>query len=156
RYHGDALDETTVDPGKARSYRSRISGPLLDRIDLHVPVPAVKAKELSLKDEGEPSEIIRQRVIASRQRQLQRFDGTGIYSNGEMTNRHLRELANITTNAEAALRNAIERLGLSARAHTRSLKVARTIADLEGRSDVGEGDVLEAVSFRDLDRAGSF
>jgi magnesium chelatase family protein len=156
RYHGDTLDETTVDPGKARAYRSRISGPLLDRIDLHVPVPAVKAKELSLKDEGEPSETIRHRVIAARERQLTRFNGTGIYSNGEMTNRHLRELANITANAEAALRNAIERLGLSARAHTRSLKVARTIADLDGRAEVVEGDVLEAVSFRDLDRGGSY
>ncbi len=156
RYHGNVLDESTVDPGKMRAYRSRISGPLLDRIDLHVPVPAVKAEELTLKEEGEPSETIRQRVIAARQRQLARFENSGIFSNGEMTNRHLRELAGITTKAESALQKAIERLGLSARAHSRSLKVARTIADLEGRDEVGEADVLEAVSFRDLDRDGSF
>ncbi|MCB2199204.1 YifB family Mg chelatase-like AAA ATPase [bacterium] len=154
RYHGNELEEGSVTTAQQRAYRARLSGPLLDRIDLHVPVPAVKAEELSLKDEGEPSENIRQRVIAARDRQLARFKKAKIFSNAEMSTRHLRELAGITEEAEAALKLAIQRLGLSARAHSRALKVARTIADLAGHENVGEADVLEAISFRDLDREG--
>lgn len=156
RYSGNELQESSVTASQQRAYRSRISGPLLDRIDLHVPVPAVKAEELSLKDEGEPSEEIRKRVLIARERQLARFKDAGIYSNGEMSNRHLRELAKITPEAESALKQAIQRLGLSARAHSRALKVARTIADLAGEDTVGQAAILEAVSFRDLDRDGDF
>ncbi|MCB2211282.1 YifB family Mg chelatase-like AAA ATPase [bacterium] len=152
RYRGSELVEGSVSAGQIRSYKSRISGPLLDRIDLHVPVPAVKPEELSLKEEGEPSEEVRARVIEARERQLQRFSEVPIFSNGEMSTKHLRTLANITEKAETSLRQAIEQLGLSARAHMRALKVARTIADLHGRQDVTEVDVLEAVSFRELDR----
>lgn len=152
RYHGNELDEDSVSTVQVRSYRNRISGPLLDRIDLHVPVPAVKPEELSLREEGEPSSDIRERVMGARQRQIDRFKEAGIYSNGEMNNRHLRQLAGITEAAEEALKSAIERLKLSARAHTRALKVGRTIADLAGRDHVTAEDVLEAVSYRDLDR----
>jgi magnesium chelatase family protein len=132
--------------------RSRISGPLLDRIDLHVPVPAVKAEELTLKDEGEPSENIRARVIEARERQLLRYREVGIFSNAEMNNRHIKALAKVTEQAEKALQQAIQRLNLSARAHSRAIKVARTIADLAGRDEIIERDMHEAVSFRDLDR----
>ncbi|MBS1262622.1 MAG: Competence protein ComM [Calditrichaeota bacterium] len=152
RYRGSELVEGSVSGAQIRAYRSRISGPLLDRIDLHVPVPAVKPQELSLKEEGEPSADVRGRVIEARERQLVRFRDSEIYSNGEMSAKQLRTRGNITEAAETALRQAIDRLGLSARAHMRALKVARTIADLAGREEVGESDVLEAVSFRELDR----
>jgi len=154
RYRGNELEEGSVTTAQQRAYRARISGPLLDRIDLHVPVPAVKPEELTLKEEGEPSDDIRARVIAARDRQLSRFSKLKIFSNGEMSTRHLRELARITPEAEKALGKAIQHLGLSARAHSRALKVARTIADLAGRDNVGEADVLEAISFRELDREG--
>ena len=152
RYRGSELIEGSVSSAQIKSYRARISGPLLDRIDLHVPVPAVKSNELSLKADGEPSEKVRERVVAARERQLARFKGTEAFSNGEMSAKHLRNLAGITDEAETALRQAIDRIGLSARAHMRALKVARTIADLAGRDTVTETDVLEAVSFRELDR----
>ncbi len=152
RYRGSELVEDSVNVNQIRAYKSRISGPLMDRIDLHVPVPAVKPEELSLKEEGEPSSEVRARVITARERQLSRFEDVPIFSNGEMSTRHLRTLGKITEEAESSLRQAIERLGLSARAHMRALKVARTIADLEGREEVNEVAVLEAVSFRELDR----
>jgi magnesium chelatase family protein len=152
RYRGSELVEGSVNANQLNAYKARISGPLLDRIDLHVPVPAVKPEELTLKEEGESSADVRARVIAARNLQLQRFHDVPIYSNGEMSAKHLRTLAKITEESETALRQAIERLGLSARAHMRALKVARTIADLEGREQVCEVDVLEAVSFRELDR----
>ncbi len=151
-YHGDTTRSCTCNPGQVRLYRSKISGPLLDRIDLHVPVPAVKPEELSLRKDGEPSASIRSRVIEARERQLHRFRDTGIFSNGEMQNRHLRDLARLTASAEKTLQGAIRRLNLSARAHNRSIKVARTIADLAGHEDIQDADVLEAVSLRDLDR----
>jgi len=153
RYHGNDLIEN-VSAAKMKAYRSRISGPLLDRIDLHVSVPAVKAEELTLRDEGEPSSEIRKRVIGARNIQLDRFKKSGIFANGEMSTKHLREIARITEGAEKALSLAISRLGLSARAHGRALKVARTIADLADRPDVIESDILEAISFRELDREG--
>ncbi len=151
-YLGDTTRECTCHPGQVRTYRSKISGPLMDLIDLHVPVPAVKPEELSLHKDGEPSASIRTRVIEARQRQLHRFKDAGIFSNGEMKNRHLRALANLTPEAEKALQEAIRRLNLSARAHNRSIKMARTIADLAGRDDIQAADVLEAVGFRELDR----
>lgn len=156
QYSGNELALDSVTPAQIRSYKAKISGPLLDRIDLHVAVPAVKPEELSLRDEGEPSKDIRERVIEARNHQLTRFKESGIYSNGEMSTKHLRNLANISSNAEKALCQAIERLSLSARAHDRALKVARTIADLDGREDVNEMDVLEAISFRELDREEFF
>jgi magnesium chelatase family protein len=152
QYRGNELSEGSVTSAQMRSYKAKISGPLLDRIDLHVPVPAVKAEELRLHNDGEPSEAIRKRVIAARDRQLARYSDTDIFSNGEMSTSHLRNLARITPAAENALSTALTRLGLSARAHSRALKVARTIADLNGNEDVTEMDVLEAVSFRELDR----
>jgi len=155
RYRGNELEAGSVTASQERAYRTRISGPLLDRIDLHVPVPAVKAEELTLKEEGEPSSEIRARVVAARERQLARFKRTKIYSNAEMSTRHLRELAHITPEAEKALGVAIQRLGLSARAHSRALKVARTIADLAGDEVVSDTHVLEAISFRELDRDGT-
>ncbi len=148
----DSHMDYSVGGGSNRKYRARISGPLLDRIDLHVPVPAVKPEELTLKEEGEPSEFIRNRVIAARQRQLARFKDSGIYSNSEMTTKHLRTLANVTPEAETALQQAIRKLNLSARAHSRAIKVARTIADLAGDVNIEPMHILEAVSFRELDR----
>ncbi|MDP8206097.1 MAG: YifB family Mg chelatase-like AAA ATPase [Candidatus Electryonea clarkiae] len=151
-YLGDSNRECLCNQAQIRNYRSRISGPLLDRIDLHISVPAVKPEELSLKSEGEPSEVTRKRVVAARERQLARFSNNGIYSNGEMTSQDLPKFANITEPAEKALQMAIRRLGLSARAHHRSIKVARTIADLAGKEKITEAEILEAVGYRDLDR----
>ncbi len=151
-YLGDTNRNCTCNHAQVRGYRSRISGPMMDRIDLHIPVPAVNPKDLTLKKEGEQSVSIRERVIKAREKQLERFDGTNIFSNGEMNSRHIREIANVTEEAEKVLQSAIGRLGLSARAHHRSLKVARTIADLANEEFVREPDVLEAVGFRELDR----
>ncbi len=151
-YLGDGRRECSCSQNQVRNYRNRISGPMLDRIDLHVPVPAVPPEELSLKADGVPSSEIRQRVINAREIQLDRFGEIGIYSNGEMTARHLDPFTKITEKALSTLQQAIRRLGLSARAHSRAIKVGRTIADLADCEEVREEHVLEAVGFRELDR----
>jgi len=151
-YLGDSQRECVCNQNAVRNYRARISGPLLDRIDLHVPVPAVRPEELNLRSEGETSLTIRERVIAARQRQINRFSKLGIYSNGEMSSSHIRKFIQLSLETENVLRQAIKRLSLSARAHFRSIKVARTIGDLAGRDEITQSDILEAVGFRELDR----
>jgi magnesium chelatase family protein len=132
----------------------RISGPLLDRIDIHVDVPAVKFRELTGEPalEAESSTEIRDRVIEARERQRKRLAGERIFSNAAMTPRMIRRHCRIDTESEQMLERAMTRLGLSARAYDRILKVSRTIADLEGAEDIGSVHVAEAVGYRSLDR----
>jgi magnesium chelatase family protein len=132
----------------------RISGPLLDRIDIHIDVPAVKFRDLTgqTPPETDDSVTIRQRVIAARDRQLQRLAEEKIFSNSAMTPRMIRRYCGIDTESEQMLERAMTRLGLSARAYDRILKVSRTIADLEGSEDIRSAHVAEAVGYRSLDR----
>ncbi|HUU46335.1 MAG TPA: YifB family Mg chelatase-like AAA ATPase [Acidobacteriota bacterium] len=134
-------------------YRSRISGPLLDRIDIHIEVPAVNFKELSSDEAGEPSVAIRKRVNSARQRQTERFAGEkGMHCNAHMESKHVRRYCPIGHESLDLLRRAITKLGLSARAYDRILKVSRTIADLEGTMDIHPQHIAEAIQYRNLDR----
>ena len=139
-------------PYDRKRYRNRVSGPLLDRIDIHVDVPPVEYRELSGKRRGETSESIRARVEKARHRQVERFAEASFFSNARMQMRHVREHCQVDSDAEALLRQAMESLGLSARAYTKILKVSRTIADLEGAKDILPQHVSEAINYRTLDR----
>jgi magnesium chelatase family protein len=150
---GDAQKECTCTLPQILRYRSRISGPLLDRIDIQVEVPAVHYKELAGRQPGEGSEAIRARVAAARGVQLHRFRGRPIFCNAQMLPRDLRRYCALQADAEGLLEAAMAKLGLSARAYTRILKVARTIADLERAEVIGAAHVAEAIQYRSLDRA---
>jgi magnesium chelatase family protein len=151
---GDALRECRCDPPAIARYRARISGPLLDRIDIHLQVPAVPAGDLTGGPPAEPSATIRARVEAARRIQRERFRGhLGIYSNAHMSSRDVRRHCGLADPAETMLRQAIAKLGLSARAYTRVLKVARTIADLAGVAEIDVPHVSEAIQYRVFDRA---
>jgi magnesium chelatase family protein len=132
----------------------KISGPLLDRIDIHIDVPAVKFRELrgDAPPETDSSAVIRERVLKARERQHLRFANEKIFSNAAMTPRLIRACCQIDANSEKMLENAMRRLGLSARAYDRILKVSRTIADLEGVESINSNHVSEAVGYRSLDR----
>jgi len=152
-YYGDPTHHCACTPGQIQRYMSRISGPLLDRIDLHVEVPVVPFKDLSQMAPGEPSSAIRERVIKARQMQEERFkDYKGIYANAQMTERMLHQFAEPDAESLEMLRMAMERLKLSARAYSRILKVARTIADLAGSEKVQSMHIAEAIGYRSLDR----
>jgi magnesium chelatase family protein len=133
-------------------YRSRISGPLLDRIDIHVEVPAVKYRELSDRQAGESSGSIRARVNRSRDLQLERFRDAPFFCNAQMGARELHAHCQIEPAGERLLELAINRLGLSARAYTRILKVSRTVADLDGGGPIRAQHLSEAIQYRSLDR----
>ena len=148
----DLQHECTCSPIIIQRYRSRISGPLLDRIDIHIEVPAVKYKELTDRTAGEPSSAIRERVNRARGLQLERFKGLEFFSNAQMGARELREHCQADAGGERLLELAINRLGLSARAYTRILKVARTIADLDGGGPIQAYHLSEAIQYRSLDR----
>jgi len=137
-------------------YRSKISGPLLDRIDLHVEVPAVPYKDLMQEAYAEPSEDIRKRVAAARRIQSQRFGRTKIYCNAQMGSRHIKTHCKIDDASRMLLESAIDKLGLSARAFNRILKIARTIADLEDKQDIQVDHISEAIQYRNLDRGSQF
>ena len=132
---------------------NRISGPLLDRMDIHIEVPVVPFEQLSQMQPGESSAVIRSRVIAARKRQEERFkDFKGIYSNAQMTERMIHQFAEPDEQSLNMLRMAMEKLHLSARAYNRILKLARTIADLEGTERVLSHHIAEAIGYRNLDR----
>ena len=140
-------------PGQISRYLSKISGPLLDRIDLHCEVPVVPFKELAQMQPGEPSATIRERVIKARQIQEKRYsDIKSIHCNAQMTERMVHQFAEPDTQSLEMLRMAMERLSLSARAYSRILKVARTIADLEGVEQIQGHHIAEAIGYRNLDR----
>jgi magnesium chelatase family protein len=133
-------------------YRSRISGPLLDRIDIHIEVPAVKYDELSAVPTGERSEVIRKRVNIARNIQLSRFDQEKIFSNSQMNPKQIRKHCQLDAESKSILKRAMDKMGLSARAYDRILKVSRTIADLEEAESIQINHISEAVQYRNLDR----
>ncbi len=151
-YLGDAKHQCTCSPSQIHRYRQRVSGPLLDRIDIHVEVPAVPYKELSNEFCGEPSVEIRQRVQGARMLQTNRFNSNDIYSNAKMRSRQIKNFCRLDSDAQAILETAMQKLALSARAYTRILKVSRTIADLEGSKNIKAEHVAEAIQYRTLDR----
>ena len=153
-YFGDPTRECRCTPLQIQRYVNRISGPLLDRIDIHVDVPAVRFKELTSNaaPEGECSAQIRERVVRARERQRERLQGDGIFSNAQMSPRLIRKYCRIDVECERMLEQAMTSLGLSARAYDRILKVSRTIADLEGHAEIRPAHVAEAVGYRSLDR----
>lgn len=149
---GDPQHECSCAPQQVQRYRAKISGPLLDRIDIQIEVPAVKYKELSQHTPGEDSATIRARANQAREGQLKRFTGRTIFCNAQMSSRDIRKFCQLDTAGEKLLENAMSRLGLSARAYTRILKVARTIADLAGDEKIGSPHLSEAIQYRALDR----
>jgi magnesium chelatase family protein len=151
-FYGDPLHECNCTPPLIQRYLSRISGPLLDRIDLHIQVPAVKYKELAEEERSEESAVIRERILAARQSQSRRLEPFGIFCNAQMTPRTLRRFCKLDGESEKLMENAITRLGLSARAYDRILRVSRTIADLEAGEKIQPKHVAEAIQYRTLDR----
>ena len=152
-YYGDPTHHCVCSPGQIQRYLSRISGPMMDRFDLHIEVASVPFQQLSQMKPGEPSASIRERVIKARQIQEKRYNAyKGIYCNAQMTERMLHEFAEPDAPSLNMLRTAMERLSLSARAYSRILKVARTIADLDGSERVQIQHIAEAIGYRNLDR----
>jgi magnesium chelatase family protein len=152
-YFTDPSKECTCTPPQIQKYMAKISGPLLDRIDIHIEVPAVKFKELSSKGETEKSSIIRERVIKARKIQLMRFSNMKqIFNNGDMGSREVRNYCKLDSPGEELLKMAMTKLGLSARAYDRILKVSRTIADLENSDNIQPQHLSEAIQYRSLDR----
>lgn len=152
-FFGDPTRECHCTPPLIQRYVSKISGPLLDRIDIHIEVPAVKYKELRSQHVAEDSNSVRQRVIQARQAQLKRYaEEKKVYANAQMPPKLIRKHCAISAEGEKLLENAITRLGLSARAHDRILKVSRTIADLDGSAGIQPNHLSEAVQYRSLDR----
>jgi len=152
-YFTDPNKECTCAPPSIQRYMAKISGPLLDRIDIHIEVPSVKYKELSTVSTGESSESVRKRVINARQIQINRFEEIGhIFNNGDMGSKEVRKYCKLDSAGEELLKMAMTKLGLSARAYDRILKVSRTIADLEHSENILPQHVSEAIQYRSLDR----
>lgn len=151
-YMGDSHHQCICTPSQIHRYRQRVSGPLLDRIDIHVEVPAVAYKELSQDFCGESSKNIRIRGQSARKIQIERFKKDHIYSNAKMRSRHIKKYCSLKPEAQSILETAMQKLGLSARAYTRILKVSRTIADLAESEQINAGHISEAIQYRTLDR----
>ncbi len=163
-YFNDKSRECMCTPPMIQRYVSKVSGPLLDRIDIHIEVPAVQYKELRQGSDGESSSSIRERVLAARERQQDRFSRGGdanaigrkqkqIFANAQMSSQQIRLCCELSSDAERLLERAMQQQGLSARAHDRILKVARTIADLEAAQDIAVKHIAEAIQYRTLDRS---
>ena len=151
-YYTHPDKECTCKIGDIKRYRSRISGPLLDRIDIHIEVLPVKVSELSNSAPAESSAAIRERVEAARRIQTERFAGTGVHTNSGMNSRMVERYCALDRAGRDMLDNAIEVMGLSARAYHRILKVARTIADISGAGEIGMDHIAEAVQYRSYDQ----
>jgi magnesium chelatase family protein len=151
-YFGDARQECRCTPVQIQRYRAKISGPLLDRIDIHIEVPAVAYKQLKHHDPGESSKTIRGSVVAARQMQTRRLKPHGRFCNAQMGSRLIRQYCPLDTAGERLLEQAMDKLHLSARAHGRILKIARTVADLEGADTISSQHLGEAIQYRSLDR----
>jgi magnesium chelatase family protein len=151
-HYTDPRRQCRCSPRQIENYRRRISGPLLDRIDIHVDVPPLHYRELAASRPAEPSEAVRERVVAARRRQLERFKGTKLFANARMQRRHVRKYCELDDDGKLLLRQAMDALGFSARAYDKILKVSRTIADLEDSAAILPHHVSEAVNYRTLDR----
>jgi magnesium chelatase family protein len=151
-YLGDAKHACKCNPVQIERYMGRISGPLLDRIDMHIEVPAVPYRELAASRDGTSSAGMREQVLRARAVQARRFGGDGQRLNSRMSSRQLRRFCILDIESQKLLQTAMEELGLSARAHDRILRVARTIADLEGSEQIRAGHLTEAINYRSLDR----
>lgn len=151
-YYNHPEKECTCSAAAVHRYMGRISGPLMDRIDIHVEVVPVSIAEISSTRAGESSAEIRRRVVAAREVQSARFAGTGVHTNAMMNSRMLREFAPLSRESASLLEQAMQRLRLSARAYDRIIKVARTIADLEAEADISPAHISEAITYRTLDR----
>ncbi|NLW50190.1 MAG: YifB family Mg chelatase-like AAA ATPase [Candidatus Brocadiaceae bacterium] len=151
-HYTDPRRQCRCTPRQVHNYRRRLSGPLLDRIDIHVDVPPLEYRELAAARPGEPSAAVRARVVAARRIQIERFAGDGVYANAQMPRRQVRAHCALDDDGRLLLRQAMETLGLSARAYDKILKVARTIADLEASDRILPQHVSEAINYRTLDR----
>ncbi len=151
-YFGHPTKKCTCPTGAPARYLSKVSGPLLDRLDIHIEVPQVNFDELSDNAKGEPSENIKARVNTARRIQLKRFDGTNVKSNAQMSAEMTRKFCVMSESATQLLKNSFERLNLSARAYDKILRVARTIADLDGAEIIDLHHIAEAIQYRSLDR----
>lgn len=155
-YLGDKSRTCRCSPVQIQRYRARLSGPLLDRIDIHVEAPALSIDELRTASPGESSAVIRERINAAREIQKQRFSGTALRNNAQMTTKVLRDVCSLSAEQGLILQRSMEKLGLSARAYDRILKVARTIADLAGTATIETPHLLEAINYRSLDRNSTY
>ena len=152
-YYNHPSRPCVCSPGAVQKYMNRISGPLLDRIDIQVEIVPVPFEKISEQHPSESSEAVRSRVIRAREIQKKRFAGhQGIYCNAQMSTKDLHRYAVPDTESLALLKNAMQRLNLSARAYDRILKVSRTVADLEGADRIGSHHIAEAIGYRNLDR----
>jgi magnesium chelatase family protein len=147
-FFGDTTKHCTCPPSLVLRYQKRVSGPLLDRIDLHIDVPAVKVEILSDETEAESSGEIRKRVQAARDRQLKRYAGSVLTANTDLTTKDIKTYCLMTTEARELLKTAITRLSLSGRSYFRTIKVARTIADLDGSDEIQSSHLAEALQYR--------
>lgn len=154
-YYNHPEKECVCPPGAVKKYLNKISGPLLDRIDIHMEIVPVPFEDLSNKPLGESSEVIRNRVIKARKIQEERFKSeTGIYCNAQMTSKQLRKYAKLNDQCKVLIENAMRRLNLSARAYDRILKLSRTIADLDNSENIETTHIAEAITYRNLDKEG--
>jgi magnesium chelatase family protein len=153
-FFGDPQKKCSCSPIQIQRYQSRISGPLLDRFDLQIEVPRLQEFELDSIQKSDSSRTIRERVEAARAVQRERYSGAAYFCNAHMTNRDIREHCGLDQECKDILRQAVQRFSLSARAYTRILKLARTVADLEGQEKIGLGHLAEAIQYRSLDRKG--
>jgi len=151
-HFGNPKKECRCSPAQVERYRGKISGPLLDRIDIHVEAPAVEFRDLSNNTPAESSSAIRERVLAARELQARRFGRMKTKTNGRMSHRAIKEFCVLDTESSAALEKAMTELNFSARAYDRILKVARTIADLAGDDHIRQPHLYEAIGYRTLDR----
>ena len=154
-YFNDPGSPVTSSPAEMQRYLSKVSGPLLDRIDIHIEVTPVPFDKLSDERKGETSVKIRQRVTQARERQSERFkESSKVHYNAQMNTKQIRKYCKLDTGSLQLLKTAMERLNLSARAYDRILKVSRTIADLEGSENINGSHISEAIQYRSLDRDG--
>jgi magnesium chelatase family protein len=151
-YLGSTKRECHCSYTQIQRYRTRVSGPLMDRIDIHMDVPAVEYKDLSAKEQGKTSAEILEDLKKAREIQKERFKNLKIHNNAGMTGRHIKKFCEIDRESDRLLETAMEKLGLSARAHSRILKIARTIADVEGSGNITADHIAEAIQYRSLDR----
>jgi magnesium chelatase family protein len=151
-YYGDSLKACRCSAQQIRQYQARISGPLLDRIDIHIEVPHVKYKDITGKYSGESSSSIKSRINEARTIQNKRFVNQPVLCNAQMSEKHLKTFCKLGEESQKLIEMAIDKLGLSARAYTKILKVSRTIADLEKEENIHSHHVAEAIQYRNLDR----